>query len=131
MIFDSTIVAVRISSLNISMTTVVTLGQRMAGAAIMVGHENLDSADIAEHPLDSSIGPPWMWHAMGQLSLGQISRLNLPLVSSVEANGVSVRANRRFRENNQTLWMIVTLNVDASDTAPLANGFVRTLIRIP
>ncbi len=129
MVFDTTIVSVLFTHLSASVTTSVDQATRSTGAALFVGHENLDVADITDGPLSSSIGPPWMWHSMNCLSQGVVSRLNLPLVQI--GLGLFVKAQRRFKENNSTLFLVVETDVHANDTAADLTGYIRTLLRIP
>jgi len=132
MVFDTTIVGVRISSLGISSAlTSAVAGVRQVGAALFTAQENIDSADVLDGALGIHIGPPWMWHAMGQFHSTGAAPLQLPLVSSVGTNGVLVKSRRRFKENNSTLFLLLSTDVDAGDASYTATGYFRTLLHIP
>ncbi len=134
MVFDSTIMAIRISDLTIAFTTGgATLGLRSFGFALMMGHENLDAADITDHPELSSIGPPWMWHSLRiTLVPASVNTVNLSIVSGSFHAGVLVKAKRRLTENNKELFLVSHNTVIAADDSNLSvSGYFRTLIRIP
>ncbi len=128
MVFDTTIMAVYLH-LDFSLVTSADRLVRKVGVALAVHPDTLDAADITEGPLQSSIGPPWMWHSTTGIQIAAVGELTLPL-PAFESNA-HVKAKRRFRENNSTLFLEVENIVHANDTLPILNGFVRTLIRIP
>jgi len=130
MVFDTTIVQVVIPELNFAFTNnALTTGNRQARAALQVGPTTMDSVDFQDL-YSSSIGAPWMWFsgAGGRIPNTQTT-LNLNLAH--DENGVRVKAQRRFRENDSTLWLVVQNRTEAGDTGLQYDGFVRTLLRIP
>ncbi len=132
--FDVTLLAVRISYLLWSFKTASSVpGLRRAGAALMVAHENLDAADVTEGPLDTHVGPPWMWQQAVALDIDNLdTTFNFNLVSS-NTGGIMVKAKRRLRENNATLWLVLDNEdtVGVSDTELFFSGYFRTLLFIP
>ena len=130
MVFDSTILAVRISHLLGSFTSSSSTVTNTIAAALMVGNENLDVADIVDRPRAGHIGPPWLWHSSVALRTGSVAIQNFNLVSST-TGGILVKAKRRLTENNQTLWLIVDSNMGGSETDFQIDGYFRTLILIP
>jgi len=134
MVFDSTVVAVRISSLNVTMVHGgATLAIRSIGAALMMGHENLDAADITDGPESSNVGPPWMWHAyISALVPAVASSSNFNLVTSAGTGGILVKSKRKLTENNKELFLVTSNTIIAADDSSVAiTGYFRVLIRIP
>ena len=131
MTFDTTIQAVRISSLQQTSLTAAVATTRKVACSLLLATRQLDFADIIFGLLATGTGPPWMWHSFSQLAIRVVSDLNLILVSSALTNGVTVRAKRRLRENDMTLWLVVENINGAGDTDTRLNGYFRTLMRIP
>ncbi len=133
MLFDTTIVGIRISQLNISFTSGGASALKTFAASILVGHVGLDQNDVSANPLEPSVGPPWMWHGFASSRVSGASNVTLNLVTSAQGQGgLLVKAQRRFKENNATLFLLVRYNDGGViDTNIMVDGFVRTLIRIP
>ncbi len=130
MLFDTTIMAVRISHLQVSFDGNATTAIKEYAAALIVGNEQLDSTDF-DSLLNTSIGAAWMWHGLVTLRTPGPSITNLNIVSNF-TSGLLVKAKRRFRENNQDLFLVSEYNDGGQvDTTIIQRGFVRILIRIP
>ncbi len=131
MLFDTTIVAIYIPYMDMTFSIAgATSGLRGCGVALMVASENLDAADIVDGPRAANIGPPWMWHSANITRFaGVASEATLPLI---DARFPQVRSKRRFRENNQELFLISqNLVVAADDSNVQISAYFRILIRIP
>ncbi len=129
MVFDTTIVAVVINDLVLRLTTDATSGLRQVRCALVTGKDTLDAADFDDSLFANSIGPSYMWFGGNSLQTAAISNVTLPLTPVGEP--VLVKSSRRFRENNQTLWLVAENRVNAGDSALQLNGHLRALIRIP
>ncbi len=132
MLFDTTIVDIRIPYLVMTLTLGgATAGLRGCGAALMVGNENLDAADILDGPRSSNIGPPWMWQG-GTISRLGASASEFSIAIVTPGRPQEVKAQRRFKENNQELFLITeNLVVGADDSNVQISGYFRILLRIP
>ncbi len=130
MIFDCTILAVQLSYLYWTYTADATDAIRSVGAALLTGQENLDAADILEGPLDSGIGPSWLWQQSVALRTDAAALVSMNIVSST-TGGIRVRAKRRFTENNETLFLVAQNLGEAGDTELQLQGFCRTLLLVP
>jgi len=130
MIYDATVLAVRIQYLMYTYTSDASDAIRSAGAALMTGHSNLDAADVTEGPLDSGVGPSWLWSAGVALRTDAAGLQTFNLVST-NTNGVSVKAKRRFTENNEMLFLIFQTLGEAGDTELQLQGYARTLLLVP
>ncbi len=128
--FDATILAVHIAHLFVTVTVDATVTNRRVGAALLTGHENLDSIDITEGPLDSGVGPAWLWQQSVAVRTVGAGEQGFNIVSAA-TGGINVRAKRRFTENNETLWLLIDNEVEAGDTLMFVDGFLRTLLLIP
>ena len=131
MLFDTTIVAIYIPYMDMTFTLGgATGGLRGCGVALMVANENLDAADIIDGPRASNIGPPWMWHSANITRFAAAAgEATLPLI---DARFPQVRSKRRFRENNQELFLITqNLVIGADDSNVQISAYFRILIRIP
>ena len=127
--FDATIVAVILSGLTISFDAAATLGLNRFGLALIVGLDTLDSADFAS-PLQSTIGPSWLWNQVAtfrQAAAAVTVNQGFGPVGDV----IRVRAQRRFRENDATLFMVAENSMVAGATNIQLNGMARILLHIP
>ncbi len=129
MVFDTTIVAVVIPLLQFTIVTDASVAVRECRAALTVGRNTLDTVDFASL-FTNSTGPPWMWFGATAAIFGAATTVTLRLAGP-PGEGVRIKAQRRFRENDQTLWLVLENRIEAGDSVPRVDGFIRTLIRIP
>ena len=129
MTFDMTINRVIIPTFVFHAATLAATGTRQFRWALQVAPKTMDSADF-EPLFTDSVGPPW-------LATGGAAQL-LPAVAGVFTftlaghNGIiDVKAKRRFRENDSTLFLITENRVVFSDTDIQIHAFCRTLLHIP
>jgi len=132
MLFDTTIVGVRISQLTLTLTGGASTQLKTFGASLLVGPTELDQQDVTS-PIIDSIGPSWLWHGFASVRVPAAAEATLNIVTSAQGQGgLLVKAQRRFRENNATLFLLVVYtDGGAVDTNIQVDGFIRTLIRIP
>ena len=128
MLFDSTVLSIVIAGLTYSYDTVDPSGNRHLAVVFFVGSENLDTDDMT-NPLTDNIGPGWMgtlWTSQRDVGIQSVTQ------QVVAPEGKTFKSQRRFRENNQTLWML-TQNYapHANDTAQNVDGMIRVLLRVP
>ncbi len=129
MIFDSTILRVLLGpfyfSINLSANQLI----REVRYAVFTGPQTLDAADV-ESLFGDSIGPAYMHvGGLGGLFTAQSQLVTLDL--NPDGASVDIKAKRRFRENDQTVWLAVQNVVHASDTTLRIDGWARTLIHVP
>jgi len=126
MTFDTTIERIVITDLTFTFLKTVATGVVTARFALQIAPTTMDTDDFESLFLDS-IGPPWMYTS------GVTGNVN---------NGVSatftfdssrlLKAKRRFRENDSTLFLIFSNIVDGGFySGGQLDGMIRTLIRIP
>ncbi len=129
MLFDSTILRVILSpfffSINISANQLI----REVRYALFVGNELLDSADVPGL-FTNTVGPPWM-HVGGEGALFTAASQLATFDLTSGRPHIEVRAKRRFKENDATLWLAIQNEAHASDVSLRIDGYARTLIHIP
>ncbi len=129
MTFDTTIVTVVITDLVFSYQVDVSGGLVNARFALTVARSLIDQVDL-QTPFASSIGPPWLY-VKGKHSQDPIN--SVVNQDFCESGPIIVRAKRRFKENNSTLWMhfqnVVEGETDISGVH--LSGMTRTLLYIP
>ncbi len=129
MTFDTTIVAVIVTDLHVSYEILGSGGFVSVRVALQTAPSMMDSADF-ETLFINSIGPPWMW-TRGRTSRNSIGDLvNLDFTPT---EGTRIKAKRRFRENDSTLFLVIQSLLEAGTTIDNANmiGMFRTLLHIP
>ena len=132
MVFDTTIVGIVIPQLTFRATVDATAGLREIRCALTVGKDTLDAGGGDFQTLyATSIGAPWMWVVGRGLQSQGAASLTLSLSGPAVSDVARIKAKRRFRENDSTVWLIHENRVNAGDTALQLKGFVRTLIYIP
>ena len=128
MTFDTTIEAVIIPDMAYSFQK-LTAGVVDFRMALIVGPTTLDNDDFQTLFADS-IGAPWLgvWGAHARIP--DQGLLTFALAAGFDV--IRVKAKRRFRENDSTLWLVIQ-NVVTSGTTINENlgGMVRTLLHIP
>ncbi len=126
--FDSTILSIVIAGLTWSYDTVDPAGNRHISCVFLTGNDALDTNDF-QVPLADSVGPAWM----GTLwSSERNTGVQAQTQQLVPPEGMRFKSKRRFRENNETLFMVVqSFAPHNNDTNLTLDGMVRTLIRIP
>jgi len=127
MVFDTTVVSVIIESLNYSYVSIAPAGVRRISVGIMALHEGIDASDISPILVDG-VGPPWMVLLENSHSISGLTVQNLSLTPT---GPIHIKAKRRFRENETTLFLVIQSNHIAADTVPALIGIIRTLIHIP
>ncbi len=130
MTFDTTIVHVVITDLTFSFQVDDSGGLINSRFALIVAPSLMDVDDFQPLFADS-IGPPWMYvkglHT--QAPVNSVIALNF-----TASNGpIHVKAKRRFKENNSTLFMLFQNIVEGGTTLSQEHlsGMTRTLLHIP
>ena len=126
--FDTTIVSVVVTDLNFSFQK-LTQGVVDFRYALMVAPDTMDNDDFQTLFADS-VGSPWMYMS------GLHGLVPDQGIASFQFAGgpdtVRIKAKRRFRENNSTLWLIHQNVVTVGSTInENLGGMVRTLLHIP
>ena len=127
MTFDSTIVSVQLNGLNFSYDSLAPAGIRRFAIVLLTAHQNIDPADLTP-PLTDNIGPTWMYSIHNSHNISGVAPQNIAMTPST---GVTVRSKRRFKENNETLWMGIQTITEGLETNWDLSGLVRVLIHIP
>ncbi len=129
MLFDSTILQVVVADLAMSFTPTASANVRRVRWALETGKDTLDSPDI-ESIIGLTIGPSWLYTSGGSVNISnaQVPQ-NIDLLRG-QAD-IRVKAKRRFRENDSTLWLIIQNNMSAGDASIKFTGMFRTLLLIP
>ena len=132
MTFDTTIVSVLLTGLTVRWNTDdVTQQRREVGMGLMVAPATMDNIDFPS-PISDNVGAPWMWHNYGSAVFQNSTHFFAAGPTGQGQNGVvHVRAQRRFRENNSTLWFVAETIQAGADTNAEITGYARTLLRIP
>ena len=127
--FDSTILRVLFPSLSVSFDATATLGNREFAFSVFTGPENLDSADVPDL-FTSGIGQPHMSYAKNNFRLAATAQ---SVTTDLRPNGetLDIKAKRRFKENDTTLWLALQNNLITNDATIEINGLCRTLLLIP
>ena len=129
MLFDTTIVNVIIEDLKWTFTSTSTSGTRRLAIALITGMDTLDAADFSSLYLDD-VGPPYMVLLTKTIRVDDAG--SLPHNVDITPQGpVVVKAKRRFKENDATLWLIIQQLGPATDPNQELSGIIRTLIHIP
>ena len=129
MTFDTTVVHVVIPDLAATFTVESSGGQIDFRFALITANNGMDVADFTQLFL-SSIGPSWLYVGGAHID----SVINAKIVLNFTSSGpIHVRAKRRFKENNETLWMLVQNVVEGGTTLADTHwsGMTRTLLHIP
>ncbi len=129
MMFDSTILGVKIPWLSYSMEAAATNAVREIAYYLITGKSTLDSVDFTV-PRASGVGPA-MLHCGGNSARlpATAASFSIDLRGGIET--IDIRAKRRFKENEETLWMVIENASEAGDTVLKLNGLVRTLLLVP
>ncbi len=129
MLFDTTIVSVIIEDLHWSFTSTTTSGTRRLAIAMLTGLDTLDAADFTSLFVDD-VGPAYMVLLTKTLRVDDAG--SLPHNVNITPQGpITLRAKRRFKENDATLWLLIQQVGPATDPNQELSGLVRTLIHIP
>jgi len=130
MLFDTTIVSVIIPVLQVMGEALTDDGIREVRVALEVGKNTLDSDDFNQL-LQDSVGPSWLWIA-GDAQFTTVLNEKIKLDLLGNAGVARVKAMRRFRENDSTLFLIVqNFSPSGSEEGLILRGMIRTLLRIP
>ncbi len=128
MTFDTTILIV-ILNVTFVWDAAATLGLNRLAYALVTGLDTLDNVDMTD-PLVSGIGPPWLYHNWGVLrQAAAAATVNFRMHPPGE--NIRVRAQRRFRENDTTLWLVANTSLVASSANLQIEGYARTLLLVP
>ncbi len=129
MIFDTTIVHTIITSLNWTGQIDDSGGLIQMAIALVTALDTADAADFQTLFLDS-IGPTWLYYNRVGSRESINAVFNIPLTP---VGAIHVKAKRRFKENNTTLFLLVQTVIEAGTnvSSDLLSGMVRTLIHIP
>jgi len=127
MTFDTTIITTIIESMSHTYNSVAPAGTRSARVALQTGPVASFASNFASLFVNS-IGPPWMYLASEVHNITGVQVQELDLVPNPPT---VVKSKRRFKENNNTLWLIHQTVHPAADTNLQLLGYVRTLLRIP
>ncbi len=129
MLFDSTILGVKIPWLSYSMEAAATNAVREIAFYLMTGKKTLDALDMTV-PRASGVGPSMLYCGGGSACLAATAQsLTIDLTQGVDT--IDIKAKRRFTENDETLWMVIENASEAGDTVLKLNGLVRTLLLVP
>ena len=129
MLFDSTILGVVITDLSFTFDSEASASIRQMRWALETGKNTLDSADF-QSLLASSIGPTWLHVGGATINLAAAAQsVSLDLLKGDST--LHVKAKRRFRENDATLWFIIENNLSAGDVNISVKGLFRTLLLVP
>jgi len=127
MLFNTTIVTVIIQSLVFTYDSIAPAGTRRFFIGLRTAPELIDAVDFP-NPLTDGVGPPWMAVLHNAHNVSGVA----PQTLNLTPNGpVVVKAKRRFKQNNETLFLHTQSVSPAVDTNPLLSGFIRTLLYIP
>ena len=129
MTFDTTIVSVKIPWLSVSNDAAAVEGIRAVSMALIVAPDAMDADDFTQLHTNS-IGPPWLYYT-GQSARFAATAQQITFDLVQNPGMIDVKANRRFRENDSTLWMLIQNDFAAGDANLNVRGFCRTLLRIP
>jgi len=128
MTFDSTISAIVIPDMAATGSAAASNGKRQWRIAFQVAPSTMDLDDFQALYADS-IGAPWMGMYGVTANIVANALYTFDLTGGIPQR---LRAKRRFRENDSTLWMIYqNLSASGADFALALDGMVRTLIHIP
>ncbi len=133
MTFDTTIVRVVIPTLHFHMLTDATTNTRQIRVAWQIGPTRMDSDDFQTLFVDS-IGAPWMYMTGGAIKTAAIQEITITLAGgavNAALPAIDMKAKRRFRENESTLFMISEFTKASGDTDPRLRGYSRTLVHVP
>ena len=126
--FDVTIKAVILPNFSNQWTIGIPHEYQMR-AALLVAHEGLDASDLTDLPFADSVGPPWLG-VLGHSSFRDGGSHDIQLSGGGNPI-IQFRAQRRLRENNSTLFMMVQTVVSSATVANQISGMARTLLHIP
>jgi len=128
MLFDSTILGVKIPWLSYTMVTSATVAIREFAYYLITGLATLDAVDFTP-PRTTGVGPAMMHFGGISFLSGAIANVTSNLVSGVET--VDIKAKRRFKENDTSLFLVMENASEVGDTAIQLSGYIRTLLLIP
>ena len=129
MLFDTTILRVILAPLFFTTITTVTQGIREVRYSLFIGTELLDSDD-SPTLFNNTIGADHMHvGGSGALFSSTTQLVTFDLTEGIEH--IDVKAKRRFRENDSTLWLLVENEGVAGDVGLRMDGYVRTLLHVP
>ncbi len=129
MTFDTTIVGVIIPDLTLMGVNSGSVSQFRTRWALQIAPTTMDSDDF-QVPDADSIGPPWM-HVKGK-ALNILASAPFTLDYVEGQSEIRVKAKRRFRENDSTLFMVFQSVASGGVPTSLSLvGMVRTLLHIP
>ena len=128
MTFDTTILRVVVTDFSFTLQKSGGNGIVTARYALQIAPTTTDTDDFASLFV-STIGAPWMYTSgvTGFLADTLLTTFTFP-----QGEDAPIKAKRRFRENDSTLFMIFANTVQTgSFTAGVIRGMIRTLIHIP
>jgi len=123
-------VGVIIPSLKFSIISSAVVGVREIRIALQTGLSTLDPVDF-ESLFANSIGPPWMYVTGNGFLSSAIQTITLHTHGADNGGIPRIKAQRRFKENDSTLWLIHENRAEAGDTVLSLKGLIRVLLRIP
>ncbi len=126
--FDTTILRVVISDFSLTFTKSVAAGIITARIALQIAPTTMDADDFQDM-FTESIGAPWMYTEGVTAFVADNALGTFTFSSGVAA---PIKAERRFRENDSTLFMLFGTTISGgSFTGGTIRGLVRTLLHIP
>ncbi len=130
MTFDTTIVAVIIPDLDFVFDITVAITNVRTRWYLQTAPTTMDTDDF-QVPDSDSIGPPWMY-VMGNAAR-VVNNASVSFDYVAKAGGpIRVKAKRRFKENDSTLFMVFQNVVSGGSlTNGFLSGMIRTLLYIP
>ena len=130
MTFDTTIVQVVIPDLSLVGDIATATTNITARMAFQIAPTLMDPDDF-QPPVADSIGPPWMYTIGHSARILASTSFSINFVS--QAGGIiRIKAKRRFRENDSTLFLVLQVATAGGDAANMALiGMTRVLLYIP
>ncbi len=127
MLFDTTVVSIIIENLTWTFDSVAPAGTRRMAVALLQGKDTLDIADFTNLLVDG-VGPAYMLLLGKTLNLSGVQPQTIQITPD---EPVHIKAKRRFKENDQTIFLLHQNTTPAADTAQQLTGLIRTLIYVP
>ena len=127
MLFDTTVVRTIIQNLTWTFDSLAPAGTRRMAVAMLQGHTNLDQADFSNLLVDD-VGPAYLGILSRTINVSGVAPVTLEITPP---EPVIWKSQRRFKENNQTIWLLHQNITPAADTNQQLTGYIRMLIHIP
>ena len=129
MLFDSTILSIKIPWLSYSMEAAAVNAVRELAWYLITGKSTLDAVDFTP-PRTSGVGPSMLYCGGSSARLAATAQsFTIDLTEGTPT--IDINTMRRFKENDETLWLVIENASEAGDASFLVSGLVRTLLLVP